>query len=276
MATTARASSIPRSLGGGLRLTFLVVGALLLSAGFITFVLAERTEEYFAWTIEPPLTAAYIGAGYFASVALVVLAAGARDWAHARAAIPSALVFSGLVLLATGVHFERFHDDRPITWAWVAIYITVPILLVVFGWRESRAARQDPPRAAPLPRWASVVLAANAAVALPLGTALFAAPGTFDAAWAWPLTPLTGRVIGAFLVALGLVAAHSALERDWQRIRPVAAMFALYGAFELANVARYSGTFDWGDARAWLHVAFFTALLGFGVEGVRRGAARAA
>jgi hypothetical protein len=46
-------------------LTALAVGAL--------FVLSTATDRYFAWTIEPPLTAALLGAGYAAGCVLVVL-----------------------------------------------------------------------------------------------------------------------------------------------------------------------------------------------------------
>lgn len=37
-------------------------------------IMSERTEQYFAWTIDPPLTAAFLGAGYAAGFVLVALA----------------------------------------------------------------------------------------------------------------------------------------------------------------------------------------------------------
>ena len=41
-----------------------VAGCFVLIAGFQLFVLTDRTEDFFAWTIDPPLTAAFLGAGY--------------------------------------------------------------------------------------------------------------------------------------------------------------------------------------------------------------------
>ena len=274
MATEAPAST-PRPLGSGLRRTFLVVAGLLVFAGVATFVLADRTADYFAWTIEPPLSAAFMGAGYWATIALVLLAARAPDWAHARIAVPSTLVFAGLILVATIVHFERFHEKRPITWAWVGIYVVVPVLVGVFGLQGARAAGPDSPRTMPMPGWAQVAVLAQAAVMVPLGVALFVAPQDADALWPWPLTPLTGRVVGAYLIGLGLGTFHSFLERDWRRVLPAAATSCLFGALQLVNVARYSDTFDWGDISAWMYVAGLVFMLVFGAESLRRATQKA-
>lgn len=256
-----------------MRATLLVVAALLVLAGISTFVFADRTDDLFAWTIQPPLTAAFMGAGYWATIALVVLAARAPDWQHARIAFPSTNVFALLVLGATALHFDRFHQGRPITWAWIAIYIAVPVLLAFYGLREARRRRNRHVRTARMPLWAPVLLGAQAAVLVPLGVALFAAPETFDVVWPWPLTPLTGRIVGAWLVGLGLGAAHSALERDWRRARPAAATAVLFGALELVALARYSETVDWGDGRTWAYVTMLGFMLALGGVGVASGRA---
>jgi hypothetical protein len=260
-------------LPGDMRATLLVAAALLLLAGVSTFVFADRTDDLFAWTIQPPLTAAFMGAGYWATIALVVLAARAPTWEHARIAFPSTTLFALLVLGATALHFDRFHQGRPITWAWIAIYIAVPVLLAFFGLREARRKGHRLVRTARMPLWALVLLGTQAAVMVPLGVALFAAPETFDMVWPWPLTPLTGRVVGAWLVGLGLGAAHSALERDWLRARPAAATAMLFGALELVALARYSETVDWGDGRTLGYVTMLGFMLALGGVGVASGLA---
>lgn len=255
-----------------MRATLLAVAALLLLAGISTFVFADRTDDLFAWTIQPPLTAAFMGAGYWATIALVVLAARAPSWEHARIAFPSTSLFALLILGATALHFDRFHRGRPITWAWIAIYVAVPVLLAFFGLREvRRKGRHRLVRTAPMPLWAPVLLGTQAAVMVPLGVALFAAPETFDGVWPWPLTPLTGRVVGAWLVGLGFGAAHSALERDWRRARPAAATSMLFGVLELVALARYSETVDWGDGRTWAYVTMLGFMLALGAVGVASG-----
>jgi hypothetical protein len=64
------------------------------------FVLADRTDQYFAWTINPPLTAAFLGGGYAAGFVLVVLTMRERVWARARIAYATGCVFVWVTLLA--------------------------------------------------------------------------------------------------------------------------------------------------------------------------------
>jgi hypothetical protein len=264
------APSAPRLLTSELRWTFVLVGVLLLLSVVPTLIWSNETATRFAWTIKPPLTAAFMGAGYSASAALVFLAARERLWANARIAIPAALVFQILTLAATLVHFDRFHKDRVITWAWLAIYAAVPALLLVFTLRQLRKDGGEPPRERPAPPWARGVLVFQGLVMLTLGLALFAAPQTVDVLWPWSLTPLTGRIVGAWLVGLGVAAIHGAWEGDWIRLLPGAASYVVFGVLQLVNVARYPHTFDWGEAQSWLYVLFVATLVAFGVEALRR------
>jgi hypothetical protein len=74
----------------------LAAGALVFLAGFQLFILTGQTDLYFAWTIQPPLTAAFLGAGYFPSFLLEVLAAREREWARTRIAVPAIFTFTTL------------------------------------------------------------------------------------------------------------------------------------------------------------------------------------
>ena len=43
----------------------LIASCIFSAAVFVlTYVLAEDTEQFFAWTVQPPLSAAFFGAGY--------------------------------------------------------------------------------------------------------------------------------------------------------------------------------------------------------------------
>src|SRR5206468_11630163 len=102
-------------------------GALVFLAGLQLTVLTEQTNEYFAWTITPPLTAAFLGAAYWAAVPVEVIAARQTIWAKARVAVPAIWLFTTLTLVATLVHFDRFHFSSPIAsaqgaaWFWLEI-----------------------------------------------------------------------------------------------------------------------------------------------------------
>ena len=93
----------------GMRRLLYVAAVLVLLAGFQLFVFTEHTAGYFAWTIRNPLAAAFLGAGYWASVSFEALTARQRIWANARIAVPTVLVFAVLTLVATLGHLELFH-----------------------------------------------------------------------------------------------------------------------------------------------------------------------
>ena len=72
-----------RELSGGMRRLLWIAGFLVLLAGSTLFIITEQTESFFAWTIDLPLTAAFLGAGYWSSVAFEWLAARERVWIYA-------------------------------------------------------------------------------------------------------------------------------------------------------------------------------------------------
>jgi len=72
-----------RELSLGMRGLLVAASVLVFLAGFQLFILTEQTEHYFARTIQPPLTAAFLGAGYWSSFLLEFLASRERIWARA-------------------------------------------------------------------------------------------------------------------------------------------------------------------------------------------------
>ena len=118
----------------GMRRLLYVAATLVLLAGFQLFVFTGNTASYFAWTIRNPLGAAFLGAGYWASVAFEALAARQRIWANARIAVPTVLVFTVLTLVATLLHLGQFHlggqfaiSTRAVTWAWIAEHVAMGV-----------------------------------------------------------------------------------------------------------------------------------------------------
>jgi hypothetical protein len=260
---------------GVMRAVFLASALLVGLAGSQLFFAPDRTDTAFAWTIQPPLTAAALGALYLSVVVLTVLSVLQRTWVNARIFAPGTLAFASLILLATLIHIHRFHWHGPTGYAqfqaylWITIYAVYPLVLAAAWFHQIRHRAPDPPRRWPLPGWFRTVLGAQAAVFLGLGIALLVAPdATSDAVWPWELTPLTGRAIGAWLVALGIVAGHSVRENDWARIPVAPATYTAVGTLQLVVVARYADDFDWGDWRAWAYAAFFGSVAVMGIAGL--------
>lgn len=236
--------------------------------GLPAFIFAAHTDRYFAWTINPPLMAAFLGACYLSSMVVAIFVARERTWAEGRIGAVVALVFAPLTTAATLIHLGKFHLDDATGWFWVVAYVLyVPLLAVLFV-RQLRVQGGDPPRQAPLPTWIRVVFAAQALLLIPLGIGLFAAPGTFSGLWPWILTPLTGRITGVWCVSLGVIAAHALLENDMARIRPALRSYPFLALFQLVAVARYPHDMQWNEAGAWVFLAYLASAVVLGAYGL--------
>jgi hypothetical protein len=266
--TPVEASSSARPLISGMRAMFIVSCVTVSVAGFQLFVLSEYTDRFFAWTIDVPLTAAFLGASYWGSFALVLVASRQQAWARARVAVPGVWLFTVLTLLATLIHIDLFRMDSIFGWAWLVVYVVVPVGYGVFWVRQLRIAGGDLPRQATLPTWLRLVLGVQAAIMLIWGTALFLVPQTMAALWPWALTPLTGQAVGAWLIGIGVTAAQMGWENDFGRAYAGMAGLAVLGALQLIALARYGGgTVDWSGAGGWIYLLFVLSVFGVGSYG---------
>jgi hypothetical protein len=228
-----------------LRLTLQVFIVLAVGAILGLYVASERTAEAFAWTIQPPLTAALLGAGYAGALVLFGVAVRHPDWSRVRSAVPAPLVLSIAMLATTVLHLDRFHLDAGgipgvVAWTWLVVYVIVPPLLAYeWVWHRHRQVLRLGPSP---PRWAVVVGWVAAAVSAGLGVALLVAPASaVAAAWPWQLTPLTARALGSWLLAGGAAIGHVVLDGDLIRVRPLLAALTVTGLFGLGAVLRYPG-----------------------------------
>jgi hypothetical protein len=254
-----------------MRLLLLVAGLLVFLAGVQLFVFPLRTDRYFSWTIAPPMTAVFLGASYWSALAFEWSAAAQRRWADARIAIPTVFVFTTLTLVATLIHLDKFHfgtefdaGTRAVTWAWLAIYVVVPIIMVVLWAAQNRRPGAEPRRERSLSAPIRLTVSVQAVLLLTIGVALFISPMRTASWWPWMLTPLTGRAIGAWCIGLGVAAAQARWENDVRRVQPAAFAFVAFGALQFVSLLRHGGDVDWGRAPAWIYVAFLISAVVIG------------
>src|SRR4051794_13217606 len=242
----------------GLLMAFCVLTAL----GFGSlFVLSGNTDRTFAWTIAPPLTAAFLGAGYGAGFVLSVLALRDGVWVRARLPVYIVPAFVVLSLIPTLIHLDRFHFAAEFhslgslaggaAWFWLAIYVGLPLLIPPFLVVQERTPGVDPPRRYPVPRELGVALSVESAVLVVTGVVLYIAPATAASIWPWPLTPLASQAVAAWLIAFGGAAAVASFG-DLERLRSGAAAYTTLGALVLIGVARFPGTVRWDSPTAWV------------------------
>jgi hypothetical protein len=252
-----------------------VAAFLVFLAGLVLFVFPLRTAEFFAWTVNPPMTAVFLGAAYWSAAGLEVTGARSASWDSAKLAVWPVFIFTALTLGVTLLHIDRFHlspNTAPTaqiaTWAWLAIYAMVPVAMLVISRmqvRSPRSVRESVSAGRPvLPPALRLLLAGIAGVLLLYGVALLALPTLAGAWWPWPLSELTARAIGAWLVGLGWAAAQGQWSRDLRTVRPVALTSVAFVILQAVAVLRYGDALTWQSAQA---IGFVTVLLGIGVAG---------
>lgn len=266
---------------GSVRALLLVAAVLVFLAGLQLTVFPERTADWFSWTIDVPMTAVFLGASYWSAVVLEVAGARAAGWGSARLTVWAVLVFTALTLVVTLVHLDAFHlgaehpaSARLVTWGWLAIYGGVPVLMVlglVAQARVGATGSQGVRRLPPALRW---LLAGLALALLATGAALLVAPEQARDVWSWPLTPLTARAVGAWLVGLGWAAGHACLIDDRDDVRPLGLTGATFVVLQAVALARYG---DALDRSGWEVVAYLVglgwiAVVSAWILGLRRGA----
>ena len=253
----------------GLRWFFGVSAGLAAIAGTMLFVGAGDTDRFFSWTIDPPLTAAFMGAAYWAAMVLLAWAARQQSWGRARTALPPVFTIAVLLLVATLIHQDRFHHDL-FGRFWEAVYVIVVPLLAYLIWSELRLLGPAWRGNRPLPAWLRAALGVQALVMAGFGVALFAAPVGAASLWPWALTPLTGRAVGAFLIGFAVAAAFAAAEDDIDRLQGAAFAYAALGALELAAAALHWDDFTAPALGVAAYVAFCASVLALGAYGAVR------
>jgi hypothetical protein len=269
MAMTHRSDDTRQEITGMMRIWFGIDVVLVFISGLQLFVFSESTDRFFAWTVQPPISAAFMGASYWASVFLVGVSAFQKRWVDARIAVPAVWLFTAITLVATLLHIDRFHLNSPqfitafVAWVWLFVYLAVTIVLPFNFFRQVRASGDDPTRADTLPRALRMVLFAHAVLTIVLGAILFLSPLTIS--WVWKLTPLTSRTIGAWFIGVGVIAGHMAWENEWRRVFAASLAYTALGVLHLVVVARYPAEFNWSGVGAWLYVGFWLSVLLVGV-----------
>lgn len=260
-----------------MRVLLYVAALLVFLAGLQLFLFPRHTATWFAWTIDPPMTAVFLGAAYWSSAVLEIGGARSITWQRARLSIWPVFVFTTLTLVVMLVHVDRFHlgPAHPLTarlaaWGWLAIYVVVPVAMVLISVLQARAA--TPVTATPggtrsrtdLPAPVRHLLEALAAILLALGAALLAVPLRAAAWWPWDLTALTGRAVGAWLVGLGWAAAYTRLRGRRRTVGAVGATAVTFVLLQLIALLRHGGDLDWGGlpAAGFLLVLALLALTG--------------
>ena len=277
MEASGSSTNTVKPLSKWMRLMLLTSSILPFLAGLSLFVGTSQTEDFAAWTINSEITAATIGAAYWAGLWLTLLAGLERTWARARVAVAPVLAFSLLNLIAVLLDLDIFHTDSDsagvlfVTYLWLVPYFAGPLLMAWLLAHQLRIPGGDPPREDPLSPAIRAVLVVQGVVLVAVGAALFIAPvDTAEAIWPWEMKELSGRVIGIWLVSFAAGVFAVLRENDYSRSRPAAVSYLLLGLLEFVVLLRYTDEVSLSDVTLWAYMAFLVSFIAVGGYVVNR------
>jgi hypothetical protein len=94
-----------------------------------------------------------------------------------------------------------------------------------------------------------------------VGAALFLVPGTASALWPWTLTPLTARMVAAWLLAFGVGVILAAAQGDLGRLDIAVWAYGLLAVLEIVVIIRFPGTVRWSALAIWVYLAMTASIL---------------
>jgi hypothetical protein len=193
---------------------------VLLAAFVILFVFPSQTGRLFAWDIQPAMTAVLMGAGYLGGAYQFLYAVLGTQWHRVAPIFLPITTFILAMLLATLLHWDRFHHQSLAFFFWIVIYAVTPLLI---PWVWLRNQITDPRSAEPNElRVAGWIRAGFGLIGVGVVAAClvsFVHPPTLIAIWPWKLTPLTARVIAGWGFLLGVGGWMLARETRWSSWR---------------------------------------------------------
>lgn len=238
----------------------LFIAPFLLVAWVVLYLLPARTQQLWAWTIHPTMTAMLLASAYLGGFAFFLQVPRERRWAAVRIGFSAVAVFATLLGVATVIHWDRFNHHHVAFWLWSFLYFTAPFLVVaalLANSRFSAPGRADEPRLAPVARFAIGLVGA---LALATGLTMFLAPGLVIPAWPWQLTPLTCRVVGA-VFCLGSAGLGVFADPRWIAARLLLRVETFMVSLIMVAAVRARTEFHTDRPLTWLMLGGFVAVL---------------
>jgi hypothetical protein len=261
-----KAAPDTREVTRGMHALLYLLTALTFLVGTQLLLLAEHTDQFFSWTIGVPMTAAFVGGGFWGAATVVFWCARQRDWARGRVVVPTVAIVVVLLLIATLQNLGQFHGLLGL--AWIEVYVLFGPALGAIAVMQLVRPGKDRHSGERLDAPMRLALWAQAAVAIVVGLLLFTSSDDLAASmWSWDLTDLTSKAVGTWLVGTGATCAVVALLDDRAAAPGWALAQIVFALSVLLSLLRFAGDIDFGELGIWLLIAFFASMLVTGIAG---------
>ncbi len=242
---------------------------VLFSLGAILTIALDpvNTRDRFAWNVEPLVMAAVLGAYYISAGLVTLLPVFARRWEMIRVMMLPTILFTGLELLTTLLHWSVFSVGTPGFTIWFLSYLLPPpILLAFYLWHERRARKEAGAHSVdPLSPDVRRTLLHTGGLTTLLSLLLFLLPQAFLAFAPWPVTPLSARVFSGFLLAAGTLMLSMARENDRSRVLVGVPLLLLMFPVVTIQIARFSEQVNFANTALFLIYGIMLVAFAIGV-----------
>jgi hypothetical protein len=245
----------------------IIQGVVIAGAGIVLFFAPTVGHDVWGWELTP-FNTRFLGAIYLAALVDFVALALVRRWVPARLVMPMDLLFMSIVLVVSLGAVGRFKWERPVTWAWFVIFVSVPFYAAFFLWRfrwlrGAVAASSDRPS-----RRVRLALIGAAFPLAVYGLGLLAAPGAVTGFWPWAIDGFHGRVYSAIFLTLALAVTIASRASSRIELATLGFTFVALGALEpigLLIVDASVNKVNWSSPGVWVWIAMFATMLAYGV-----------
>jgi hypothetical protein len=242
---------------------------VIAGAGIVLFFAPTLANDIWGWELTP-FNTRFLGAIYLAAIVDFAVLAVVRRWVPARLVMPMDLVFTSIILVVSLSYLDQFKWERPVTWAWFVIFVTVPLYSAYFLWRFRRLSIMAPaaPSSHSWSKRARLGLRGSALALAVYGVGMLAAPATFAGFWPWPVDGFHGRVYSAIFVSLAVAGAIVSGAPASLELATLGLTCVALGALEpigLLVVDSHASSVDWSSAGTLAWIAMFAAILVYGL-----------
>lgn len=228
-----------------------VLGLSIANAGFL-YLLPDRADTDYAWSIALPVSSAFLGAGYVAGLVVTVLGLlVAHSWRSIRLVYPGVISLAVVLCLTTLIYRELFDWDYLLTWAWTVVYVLIPPGFGIFWWLQERRQPSTLVTDEELAVVRPFAVILGAAMSL-LAVLMFFFPDAFVDRWAWPISPLLARAFSAWYILFGVILLDIGLRAKQVRELVIPSAAVLSSALLwLALPLRYPDEMEPGRVGFW-------------------------